>query len=168
MMTGGDLGPGQCSAPHREPAARACRPTSPPQPGGRGRATSAGSRASSGGNRRPGPQPTSVYYACVSKRTGLLIVVGKNSRCGRFSSKITWNAMVPPGPVRPARSNWPPGPGGPQGPAGTGGALTDYAALTETVSVPAASTNYGVVLYCPKNTTNGGDPGSAGRRMSGN
>jgi hypothetical protein len=40
--------------------------------------------------------------------------------------------------------------------------LTDYAALTETVSVPAASTNYGVVLYCPKNTTNGGNQVSLG------
>jgi hypothetical protein len=40
--------------------------------------------------------------------------------------------------------------------------LTDYAALTEEVSVPAATTGYVIGYYCPKNADNGGDQVSLG------
>jgi hypothetical protein len=35
--------------------------------------------------------------------------------------------------------------------------LTDYAALSQQVSVPAGATNYGTVLQCPNSALNGGN-----------
>jgi hypothetical protein len=113
---------------------------------------------------------TTIYYACVTKG-GALKVVDKTSTCSPGAYRIRWNATGPTGPAGPQGPAGPPGATGPQGPAGPQGSpgprgpagpLTDYEALTEQVSVPAATTGYGIVEYCPKNANTGGNQVSLG------
>ena len=63
-------------------------------------------------------QSPTVYYACVTKSSGVLRVVPNANACKSNEYSISWNQQGPTGPTGP---QGPAGPAGPQGPAGPAG-----------------------------------------------